>query len=1073
MSGPLPADQGARERFAREIGANVSLIAPAGVGKTHSIVGRIIGVAAGDNPRAMEWLPRLVVVTYTNSAAEEMRQRARLAIIASGARGAALAQFNRAFFGTIHSFCVMLLQRHGHHLGLPPGLEILEEGDIDALWQGFLRRGRWSVGSLSPAGAEALFRRVPMQEVLGLARGAPMLPSRDPGAPPGVDAGPVLGFPAKGGGKANILLGQRLVRRWMAADAAGEPYAPLPECPGDSKPFHEAWAAAFGPLRDWLGMASWAVAREIAGAFREHRLGLGRITYDDQVTLAGQLMRHPEAAAAIRAEGYRVILDEAQDTDRDQFVVLTEAAREVGASGVWMEGADGGPGPGRFAMVGDPQQSIFGRRASLASYADLRERLVADGAREISLDVTFRFRSGIADFVNRVGGQLLDGQVGQARFVPLETMGAGGRAIRWVIPRPTDEALGGAAGGRGPSEASLVRAEARELARRLRESGPGRLGATEWSGVAILCPRRRWLETMEEALAGEGLEVQNHSARESLGGSAAYAWFSALMWVMAEPRDGFEIAGVLREIFGIADADIAEFTGGDGSRLRLVDPSRDGTAGGQRSITNIQHSTSNNRQPALNDPRPRTQDPGPTTDGNGVVAETLRRLAALRSEVAAMPLRDAAQAVVDATGLRARLGSLPRDEWDPGMLDVLLMRAARAEEDGLTLAEWAESLRDGFGCARDGEAVRPGAVQLITCHKAKGLQWDCVVLPFLCRPVRPWGGGYPRVVPLGATEVPAVVFARGDLGEAREGALRRGEAQEMQRLWYVAITRSRNTLILADDREVFARRSGSFFEHSGFSGGAAAEAFDSLPIALPEAEAGRAAATADAGPAGREPLEIDWGAALRAAGEFPRRRLPHALAEAGVGPRDAEPEAALAALPAGDAPPEWTSAAADEAADYGIWWHALMEQLPWRDGLDEWRQCFEGCIASCPDRQRGEREFELFLKSDFVRSLPAAGRRFHAELPFLWRDAEWSCIEGVIDLVIWDPAHDKWIVVDWKTNRVAEGALADLAERYRPQLGAYAAAVRALAPGAREGAPVEAFLYATAPGRALAITDGI
>lgn len=1047
MSGAGPADQGARERFAGGIGANVSLIAPAGVGKTHSIVDRIIGIASRHNPHAMEWLPRLVVVTYTNSAAEEMRQRARVAIIGSGARGAALAQFNRAFFGTIHSFCVMLLQRHGHHLGLPPRLEIVEREDLDALWRGFLRRGRWRVGSLSAAGAEALFRRVPMLEVLGLARGAPILPSRDPGDPPGVDAGEVLAVPAKGNGAKNILLGQRLVRRWMEADAAGEPFVPVPECPGNSAGFNAAWAAAFGPLRRWLGEAAWAAAREIAGAFRAHRLSLGRITYDDQVALAGQLVRHPLAGTAIRAEGYRVILDEAQDTDREQFVVLTEVARDAGATGTWMEGGGAGPAPGRFAMVGDPQQSIFGSRASLASYADLRERLVAGGAMEISLDVTFRFRSGIADFVNRVGGRLLDGEDGQARFVPLETMGDGGRVVRWEIGRPTDEELGvGGEGGR-PSEAALVRAEAAELARRLREGGPGRLGASDWSGVAILCPRRRWLETMEQALVAEGLEAQNHSARETLGGSAAYAWFSALAWVMAEPRDGFEIAGVLREIFGIADADIAEFTGGDGSRLRLVDLSCDGMAGGPHPIADVQHSA---------------------PKGSGAVGETLRRLAALRSEVAGLPLRDAALRIVGATGLRARLESLPRDEWDPEMLDVLLMRAAAAEEEGATFCEWAESLRDGFSDARDGEAVRPGAVQLISCHKAKGLQWDCVVLPFLCRQIRGGRTEYPRLVPVGPAEVPRVVFGKGDLGEAVENALRRGETQEMQRLWYVAITRARETLVIADDRALFDKRAGSFFERSGLAEGASAAAFEALPTESPGAEVARPGDGGAREAPRVERVALDGEAAMRAACAFPRRRLPHALAGAEAPDRDSEPEAAMDTLADSDAM-VWAGGVADGAARYGIWWHGLMEQLPWPDGIENWRGCFGGCVASCPDRERGEREFELFLKSDFVRSLPAAARRFHAEVPFIWRDAAGSCTEGVIDLVVWDPDGEKWIVVDWKTNRIDRGELAGLAERYRPQLGAYAGAMRALAPGARGCAPVEAFLYSTVLGEAVVI----
>lgn len=217
-----------------------------------------------------------------------------------------------------------------------------------------------------------------------------------------------------------------------------------------------------------------------------------------------------------------------------------------------------------------------------------------------------------------------------------------------------------------------------------------------------------------------------------------------------------------------------------------------------------------------------------------------------------------------------------------------------------------------------------------------------------------------------------------------------------------------------------------------------------------------------------ERVALDGEAAMRAACAFPRRRLPHALAGTEAPDRDSEPEAAMDTLSDGDAM-VWAGGVADGAARYGIWWHGLMEQLPWPDGIENWRGCFGGCVASCPDRERGEREFELFLKSDFVRSLPAAARRFHAEVPFIWRDAAGSCTEGVIDLVVWDPDGEKWIVVDWKTNRIDRGELAGLAERYRPQLGAYAGAMRALAPGAKGCAPVEAFLYSTVLGEAVVI----
>jgi len=71
-------DQSERDRFVAALGKNISVIAPAGVGKTRSIVDRIVHLAR--QPGAETVLPRLIVVTYSVRAAQEMQQRTRTAI---------------------------------------------------------------------------------------------------------------------------------------------------------------------------------------------------------------------------------------------------------------------------------------------------------------------------------------------------------------------------------------------------------------------------------------------------------------------------------------------------------------------------------------------------------------------------------------------------------------------------------------------------------------------------------------------------------------------------------------------------------------------------------------------------------------------------------------------------------------------------------------------------------------------------------------------------------------------------------------------------------------------------------
>src|SRR5438132_9444094 len=133
MSGLVDGD--ARQRFACELDRNFSVIASAGSGKTRAITDRIVEIARRPQ-RAIEWLPQLVVVTYTNRAADEMQQRTRQQVLEAGLPLDIVEAFGRAFFGTIHAFCMKLLARHGHHLGLPARLETIS--DDDDLWNEFV-----------------------------------------------------------------------------------------------------------------------------------------------------------------------------------------------------------------------------------------------------------------------------------------------------------------------------------------------------------------------------------------------------------------------------------------------------------------------------------------------------------------------------------------------------------------------------------------------------------------------------------------------------------------------------------------------------------------------------------------------------------------------------------------------------------------------------------------------------------------------------------------------------------------------------------------------------------------------
>src|SRR5436309_12759012 len=102
-----PRDESARARFASELDRNFSVLASAGSGKTTAITQRVLSIAR--SPNAADSLPYLVVVTFTNRAADETQQRTRQALLEENVRQEVQTAAKRALLGTHNSFCTNLL----------------------------------------------------------------------------------------------------------------------------------------------------------------------------------------------------------------------------------------------------------------------------------------------------------------------------------------------------------------------------------------------------------------------------------------------------------------------------------------------------------------------------------------------------------------------------------------------------------------------------------------------------------------------------------------------------------------------------------------------------------------------------------------------------------------------------------------------------------------------------------------------------------------------------------------------------------------------------------------------------
>lgn len=117
---------------------NILVSAAAGSGKTAVLVERIITRLTKD-PEPID-VDRLLVVTFTEAAAREMKERIRDALEKALEQDPQNAHLQRqenlvhcAQITTIHSFCLNVIRNYFHRIDLDPGFRIGEEGELKLL----------------------------------------------------------------------------------------------------------------------------------------------------------------------------------------------------------------------------------------------------------------------------------------------------------------------------------------------------------------------------------------------------------------------------------------------------------------------------------------------------------------------------------------------------------------------------------------------------------------------------------------------------------------------------------------------------------------------------------------------------------------------------------------------------------------------------------------------------------------------------------------------------------------------------------------------------------------------------
>ena len=365
----------------------------------------------------------------------------------------ALRHLDKAFIGTIHSFCAQLLRQRPVEAGVDPSFRELDQTQAYELFARVFRE--WVEAKLaapSPALERMLVRLAWLDDEDGdpldaLQRTAWRLAEwRDHPRPwesrgvdrvaeidrmvdrvqsvaamrarcsrPGMDAlylwlQPVGDFTDRVarmeaiGGRDYNLLESDLLRLPRGMRYPRKGYGPF----ADGVPREamlEAWLQLerdIAAVRERLDADLAADLRrdlwDVVALYQDAKQRRGQLDFMDLLMQASLLLRDDGARQYFQRRYERILIDEFQDTDPLQAEVLLLLAADDPSERDWRKAT---PQPGKLFLVGDPKQSIYRfRRADVALYRRISDSLGARGVEQRSIDKSRRSSTPIQEFVN-------------------------------------------------------------------------------------------------------------------------------------------------------------------------------------------------------------------------------------------------------------------------------------------------------------------------------------------------------------------------------------------------------------------------------------------------------------------------------------------------------------------------------------------------------------------------------------------------------------------------------------------------------------------------------------------------
>ena len=777
--------------------------AGAGTGKTTVLVERFVQAVAEDGVD----VEQVLAITFTDKAAAEMKNRVRRRFLELGRREDARAA-ESAWVSTIHGLCARILRAHALSAGIDPDFRVLDEVDAERLaadaFDGALEEFM-AVGSApDPERVEMVAAYTPdrLRDMVRTAyshlrsRGErrPQLEETLPPQPAGEEerlgaaARAALAELAVAGG--GVTVEKAIASIEARAEIKGKATALESETCGEYRDALAAYRTVEVAEREHRDHTMLRVLLELYGErysrAKRERSGLD---FEDLELVARDLLARDEGLREMYSSRFEhVLVDEFQDTNRLQNELLGLLSRGPRSPASAEQGA------GNLFRVGDENQSIYRfRNADLGVFREHWQEAQQAGRAE-SITVNFRARGEVLDAIDlafeRTWGE---------SFEPLREA-AGSREAAAVVEPCVDllvvdrgpaawkeltdqgDPFGEALHGAPPWRA----AEARLLAKRVDELTRG--GPWSYGDVVLLFRATTAMGLFERALDERGIPVHVVGGRGYWGQQQVADlrhWLAAL----ANPLDGLALYSVLASPLAGLSLDAVALIGLQARRSRW-DPWR---------IVR----------------EPTEELVGSLPDGDRPKLRAfVERFDAERRIAGQVSLETLIDRAVTLTGYDRHLLALPGGTRRMANVRKLMRMARQYEADeGRDLRGFIDAVaeRDVIQ-TREGEAPLEAealdAVRMMTVHRAKGLEFPVVCLADLGKDGRD-DDGQLRISEDGSIGLRLANLGGGAVDSTRLAQIKadgkRAAEEEERRIFYVAVTRAQEHLVLSGATDLAKR----------------------------------------------------------------------------------------------------------------------------------------------------------------------------------------------------------------------------------------------------------------------------